>query len=277
MGAATSMGDDRRGARPAPGLGSLSIVVPMYDEEGGVEPLAAALTTFLSAQSARVVEVVLVDDGSTDDTRRRLTDHLSRFEPLARAARVVGHDRNRGLTAALATGLAHARGDLVGWLDSDLTYDPAVLAALAARCDAGADVALASCYHPDGGVEGVGRWRLWLSRLASAGHRLASGHRLHTFTCMVRVWRRDALQRSQPRAGGFLGVAESLHLALRAGMRVEEVPALLRRRRTGSSKMRVLRAGVGHLRLMATALLRRIAPFSRGRRDRAAAPPRARS
>ncbi len=226
---------------------SLSIIVPLFDEEQGVPALAARLRAFVAAEAVpRAVDLVLVDDGSGDATHARLEEHFR-----GTGAAILRHPHNRGLTAALATGLASARGDLVAWLDSDLTYDPSVLLPLAAAIDAGdADLALASCYHPLGGVEGVPRWRLWLSRLASRGYRLTTGAPLHTFTCMVRVYRRAVLEACVPARGGFLGVTEVLLAAIRRGHRVVEVPAVLRRRRAGQSKMRLLRVGFGHLRLM---------------------------
>ncbi|MEZ5966654.1 MAG: glycosyltransferase [Planctomycetota bacterium] len=224
----------------------LTVVVPLYDEAANVAALGHALTLFLSEEGAtRVVDFVLVDDGSRDDTHARLQE-LARALP----AEVLRHAHNRGLTAALDSGLRAARGELIAWLDSDLTYPPSLLGELARACDAGADMALASCYHPQGGVEGVPRWRLLVSRAASTGHRLTSGSRLHTFTSMVRVFRREVLDDCRPARGGFVGVTEILLRALRRGYRAVEVPAVLRRRRAGVSKMRVARVALGHLGLM---------------------------
>lgn len=233
---------------------SLSVVVPMFNEAANVGALVGALTAWLSEQGAhRRVDFLFVDDGSTDATRAELERSLGDLP-----ARVLVHPHNRGLTAALRTGSEAAAGDLIGWLDSDLTYEPRLLAALADACDDGAEVALASCYHPAGGVDGVPRWRLWVSKSASLAHRLASGVRLHTFTSMVRVYRRELLLRSWPTRGGFVGVTEVLLRALRQGARVTEVPAVLRRRRAGTSKMRLLRVTRGHLGLLAANLLGRL-------------------
>ena len=92
-----------------------------------------------------------------------------------------------------------------------------------------------------------------MSKIASKGYRLATGIPLHTYTSMVRVWRREALEACKPRRRGFSGVTETLLLALMQGRRVEEWPATMRRRRRGQSKMRVLRVGLEHLSLMAWA------------------------
>lgn len=232
---------------------SLTIVVPLCNEAAGVEALAAALARVRDSAD-RPVDWVLVDDGSTDATWQRLT---ACFPELA-AERLLRHPARRGLTEALATGGRAATGAYVAWLDADLTYDPAVLLPLAAALDAGADVACASCYHPDGRVVGVPAWRLWLSGLASRIYRRVTGAGIHTFTCMVRVYRREVLASCWPRRGGFVGVTEILLRALARGHRVAEVPATLHRRRAGQSKMRVLRVGLAHLGLMISTARRRV-------------------
>ena len=241
----------QRSAQP---LTSLTVVVPLYDEEDGVKALGERLAAFVACErDRRPVDVVLVDDGSTDGTPERLAVVAAELP-----ARVVRHERNRGLTEALLSGLEAGCGAYVGWLDSDLTYDPEILGELAARLDAGADVALASCYHPAGAVRGVPAWRLALSGAASRAYRLVTRAPVHTFTSMVRVQRREVIERCRPRRGGFVGVTEELLRALRAGYRVVEHPAVLQRRRVGQSKMRVLRVALAHVGLMAAFVASRL-------------------
>lgn len=226
--------------------GSLTVVVPLYQEEAAVPGLSTGLREFLRTESVqRDVDFVLVDDGSTDRTLALLHQHFADLP-----ARIVAHERNRGLTEALLTGSRAARGSMVGWLDSDLTYEPDVLRRLALLIDAGADIALSSCYHPEGGVEGVARWRLMLSRFASRFYRRTTGCPVHTFTSMVRVYRREVLERCVPIEGGFHGIAEVLLQAIVSRYQIAEAPAVLHRRLVGESKMKVLRTGIGHLRLM---------------------------
>ncbi len=114
----------------------LSVVVPVYNEA----PNAEALVTELRATLDRLTltsEVVLVDDGSTDDT----------FALLAAACgddarfRIVRLRRNFGQTAALAAGLDHAAGEIIVTMDGDLQNDPADIPRLLAALEAGADVA----------------------------------------------------------------------------------------------------------------------------------------
>ena len=232
--------------KPQVAARSLTIVVPIHDEVEGIPRLVEELGRVARDEAARrPVEVVVVDDGSGDGG----------FELLRASApadwRLVQHDRNLGLTAALRSGTEAARHELVGWLDADLTYEPALLSALAARVDAGAEVAVASCHHPAGRVEGVGAFRCWLSRSASRLYRRASGHPLHTFTCMVRVQPRALALSTWPERPGYLGVTEQLLRAIGRGARIDELPAVLRARCSGRSKMRVARVARAHLSLIA--------------------------
>lgn len=92
----------------------ISILIPAYNEEQGIE--ATLERVALAADSLPgECEIIVVDDGSTDGTSRKIQGE--RF-------RVVRHDRNRGYGAALKTGLLAAEGDAVVIMDADLTYPP---------------------------------------------------------------------------------------------------------------------------------------------------------
>ncbi len=112
--------DDPRGAGAAPGgagaYETLTVIVPVYDERATI---AEAVRRIRQADVPLEVEVVVVDDGSTDGTRQV----LATLEDST--VRVLTHPRNRGKGAAVRTGLAAARGDLVLIQDADLEYDPA--------------------------------------------------------------------------------------------------------------------------------------------------------
>jgi glycosyltransferase involved in cell wall biosynthesis len=98
---------------------AFSLVIPVYDEEGNVEPLFRELTAVASTLGAPY-EVIFVNDGSADAT-------LARLEALAAAdsrLRIVDLDGNFGEAAALSAGFAHARGDVVVTLDGDGQNDP---------------------------------------------------------------------------------------------------------------------------------------------------------
>jgi glycosyltransferase involved in cell wall biosynthesis len=100
----------------------LSLVVPCHNEEAGLLSMRAELGPVLhTLAQRRSLEVVFVDDGSTDATWERLTAlRDSGFAGVP--VRLERHPRNRGLGAALRTGFAAARGTVVVTTDSDATY-----------------------------------------------------------------------------------------------------------------------------------------------------------
>ncbi len=117
-----------------PGL--VSVVAPLYDEEESVDAFYARVTDALDGLE---LELVLVDDGSRDGTRARLT---ALAEADARV-KVVALSRNFGHQSALTAGLEHARGDVVVMLDADLQDPPEVILTMLEHWRGGSDVVYA--------------------------------------------------------------------------------------------------------------------------------------
>jgi dolichol-phosphate mannosyltransferase len=230
----------------------ISVVVPFYNEEDGIPALAEKLSQ-LDARIAPEYELecVLVDDGSEDQGLQVARECFANL----RTTRFARHDHNRGLSAGMRTGFAAATGDIVVAIDSDCTYDPLQIPRLLeALHREGADIAAASPYHPEGGVENVIGWRLFLSRGASWMYRWVSASKLYTYTSMMRAYRRPVLEGVRFDSEGFAGVTEILLRACHQGYRIVEVPMVLRSRVTGVSKMKVMRSIRMHLGLMLRAL-----------------------
>src|SRR5512138_3214581 len=113
----------------------LSVVIPLYNEEGNVEPLLAELLAALRALGRRF-EVICVDDGSSDGTFAA----LSRAAAAEPALRVLRFRRNFGQTAAMSAGIEAARGDVIVPMDGDLQNDPADIPRLLQTLEGGHDV-----------------------------------------------------------------------------------------------------------------------------------------
>lgn len=228
----------------------LSIIIPCCNEEDAVYLLPRRLFPALRQLGERYeVELILVDDGSIDQTWSRLEQIRQDGAPCR--VSLVRHDRNRGLGAALRTGQAAATGQVVVTLDADGTYPFEIVESLVAAVEQGADVATVSPYMRGGGVEGVSGVRLLFSRGASLLYRLVVDRRIATYTAMVRAYRADILAKSISDEDGFLHVAMTLVEARRRGARVVEVPAVLRRRDVGVSKARIWRITRSHLKYLA--------------------------
>ena len=225
----------------------VEIVVPLFRELDSLDRLFAALAETLPGLEH--ASVVFVDDGSGDGTAEACAEKL---HSCSFSARLLRHRRNLGLSAALRTAFlgSDPSTDIHCWLDADLSYDPAILLPLVEAVCQGADVALASAYHPCGSVESVPPLRLLLSKGLSRAYGLLRGRQPFTWSCMVRAWRRQALARCLPERDAHLGVTESLLRAHEAGMRIIEVPATLRGRVTGASGLKLLPGVLGQLRLM---------------------------
>jgi Glycosyl transferase family 2 len=223
----------------------LAVVVPLKDEAAGLDSLFVELDA-VRARLADLVacEFVCVDDGSADDTWQLLGQQAA-GRPFVR---LVRHPHNRGVAAAIRTGLQSTDAALAASIDGDLSYDPLELRAMLAPLLAGAaEVVTASPYHPRGGVRNVPGWRLSLSRTLSFAYRLLLRSPIRTWTACFRVYRRAAVADLPLVHEGFLGTAELLVRVLRRGGRVAEHPCVLEARLFGFSKMKVLRTIRGHL------------------------------
>ncbi|MEE3203206.1 MAG: glycosyltransferase family 2 protein [Acidobacteriota bacterium] len=202
----------------------LSVVVPLFNEEPNLLDLHRELSDVLTAWG-RPYEIILVDDGSTDDTFSVLADIQSRDN----AVRVIRLRRNFGQTAAFAAGFAHARGRLIATSDGDLQNDPTDLPAMVDKIDEGHDI--------------VCGWRKqrqdpWLTRrlVSNIANWLISkttGVHLHDYGCSLKVFRSEVVR--------SLRLYGEMHrfipaLASEQGVRIHEVVVNHRPRRQGVSK-----------------------------------------
>jgi glycosyltransferase involved in cell wall biosynthesis len=196
---------------------------------------------------------VFVDDGSRDGT----WGLLERLFGGRSDCELLRHETNRGVAAAIMTGIEHAKTEIVCSMDCDCTYDPHELRDMIPRLGEGVDMVTGSPYHPLGGVRNVPAWRLALSKTLSRLYGLVLHQRLATYTSCFRVYRRSAVAGLRLKHGDFLGVTELLgELDLRGG-RIVEHPAVLEARMLGRSKMKVVQTMIGHLGLLGSLAARR--------------------
>src|SRR6266545_4830865 len=114
----------------------LSIVIPVLNESPNIAALYDEVVSALE-RSGRTFEIIIIDDGSTDDTFERLA-HLQSRDPRLR---VIRFRRNFGQTAAFAAGFAYARGLVIVTSDGDLQNDPRDIPGLVEMLDRGYDIA----------------------------------------------------------------------------------------------------------------------------------------
>ncbi len=232
----------------------ITIVVPCYQEEDAIPYLANALNAFKSKYSSLYdVSCVFVDDGSTDRTPARLEELFG----TDAKSKVITHDENRGVTAAVLTGIQNAPTEVVCVIDCDCSYSPETLASLLPEL--GDDVALvtASPYHSKGSVVNVPGWRLFLSRGLSTIYQQILSTKIATYSACCRVYRKSAMAELEVENSDFLGMTEIIVRLDERGEKIVEVPAVLEARFFGSSKMKTLKTIIAHSQWIIVLLMRR--------------------
>lgn len=241
---------------PAKGtLQPISIVIPCFNEELILPYLSNTLQRVETALSRTYsINFIMVDDGSSDRTWEGLQQLFATRSNVS----LYRHGTNRGVAAAIMTGLNHAQTEIVCSIDCDCTYDPHQLETMIPKLTDGVDLITASPYHPEGAVRNVPEWRLKLSRGASWCYRRILRNKLYTYTSCFRVYRRSKAVNTPLRYSNFLGIAELIGKMDLAGSGVVEHPAILEVRMLGRSKMKTLRTIIGHLKLMSSLLWQRV-------------------
>ena len=224
----------------------VSIVVPAWNESGSLVALSERIRKVLEA-TATDYELIVVDDGSDDDSEvilRRLQRKDPRVQPLFLGA-------HEGKSAALRAGFSASRGRWVVSMDADLQDLPEELPRLLEALQGD-------------GVDMVQTWReirqdSWLkiaaSRLFNLLSWIFSGVRMRDANCGYKAFRQDALDALQLRSGEHRFVPL---LAMRAGLRVIEIPVRHGRRAFGSSRYGLERFPQGLSDLLRVVLLPRI-------------------
>lgn len=206
-------------------LPAVSVIVPAYNESKILRESLATLYQYMEGLSSEYRwELVVVNDGSTDDTGEIADDFASRRAHV----RVLHHRVNFNLGQALRYAFNTCTGDYVVTIDSDLSYSPDHIASMLAALRADhAKIALASPYMKGGSTEGIPIHRRWLSKLANRFLASTSGGSVSTLTGMVRAYDRLFLSSLDLKAMGTDINAEILYKAQVLGARVVEVPAHL--------------------------------------------------
>lgn len=223
----------------------VTFVVPAFDEENGI----AGVVDRLSKLDLRVpLELIVVDDGSRDGTGRVLEGLARTNEHLT----VVRHPVNRGYGAALKTGFARARHEVVVITDADGTYPEHKIAELLARIDDGADMAVGARIGADVNIPLARRpAKACLKALAS----YLAGIDIPDLNSGLRAMRRDMVLRYRPiLPNGFSFTTTITLAALTNDHRVDYV-TIDYKKREGRSKIRPIRDTLGFTSLIVRTVL----------------------
>jgi len=200
----------------------LSVIVPAFDEESRLAPMAREAVAHLRARR-RSFELIVVDDGSTDGTARL----VARLAEECREVRLIRLASNSGKGYAVRTGVVNARGRLVLFADADGATPFAELDRLEQALAAGADVAIGSRARLAAGVQVKAKlYRHLMGRTFHALVRMLTVRGIADTQCGFKLFRGEVAQElfSRMRMKGFSFDVEVLMMAQRRGYRIAEVP-----------------------------------------------------
>ncbi len=215
----------------------ISVVIPAHNEERNIHPLYDSLTTVLN-RAGYEFEIIIVDDGSTDATFRRLSEIHEKDDRL----HAIRFRRNFGQTAALDAGFKAAKGSIIIAMDADLQNDPNDIPRLLEKLSQGYDVVSGWRYHRK---DPLGK--KIISKLANALRKSLTGERIHDSGCSLKAYRKECFDN--------MNLYGEMHrfipaLLLWRGFRIGEIKVLHHPRRFGKTKYGLGRIMHGFLDLL---------------------------
>jgi len=234
----------------------LTVLVPCFNEAEILRETVAELTAYLDTGRWRKGpegdwEILLVDDGSTDGSHSIMVDLAQRDGRV----RYLSYRINAGQGQALQKGFAAAQGDWIFCVDADLDYGPEHIDRfLALAEESGAEIVIGSPYMRRGTTAGVPLARLWMSRLMNWYFRRVLNLGFSTYTSILRLYRREAIQGLLLTSRDKELLPEIVIKAALLGIPIIEAPAHLHwrarnrdRGRRGASVLSIARKTMRHL------------------------------
>lgn len=223
----------------------ISIVAPCYNEEAILEINIQKIVTYLESKSDKYNwEIVIINDGSKDNTAA-IANNLAAKNP---SIRVIHHPTNLNLGIAIKTGFSNSRGEIIVVLDIDLSYGIEYIEIMVDKLiETSADMVMASPYMKGGKVTAVPFLRRIMSRWVNRFMSMAAQDKYHTFTGMVRAYKKEFVETLNLKTRDYEINPEIVYKGMILRAKIVEIPAHLdwteqnKYKGKRSSSLRVLR------------------------------------
>jgi len=228
----------------------ISLIIPIYNEEEMLNQYNQDLFPVVENLKKKFnedIEIVLVDDRS-DDSSWSIINDFTRKRPDTIGVR---HEKNRGMGAAVKTGIEKCHGDLLVFMDADLTFRPEDISVLLeeyrkypVECISGSPL-----LRPEL-MDDVQIWRMFLSKSVNILYRILLGKPVTSVSPIFRLYKRDVFYQIQLSSENFEICAEILSKMIFKGMEIREVPVALHRRKFGKSKAKLAKSIQNHTKIL---------------------------
>lgn len=224
-------------------MNKLSIIIPAYNEEENVKLLPMELVPYLKALQMPY-EIIVVDDGSKDETVKNIK---ALFIP---ELLIVEHGRNRGIGAALRTGIMQASGELTVMLDSDMTFHPRYIKDLLERFKIGDVDFVIGSPKMAGYSEKIEWYRRLITKTTGFVYSLVLGRKITAPTGIFRLYKTADLKNLPLQSEKFDIFVEIIFRLVSAGKKYAEIPVPLGARQFGVSKLNYVQETIRHLKIV---------------------------
>ena len=233
---------------------SLTIAIPLFNEEEGIENLYNELSSQIENLKKLVdLKIILVNDGSTDSTQLLLEKFFKDeiFE-------LISHKKNLNLDGFLKTSLNNCSTNYIAFLDSDCTYSPSLVLEMLKILDDDIDVINASPWHPEGSVVGLSKTRELISKSANLIYRTILHKKVYTSSSILKLYKYETIKDIEIKSNGYVSVTELFCKTLLKNAKYIEFPCQLNVRMYGSSKINFLVTIIDHIKFIAQLIRLRI-------------------